>query len=273
MSNTAPTTEPDTGLHTASDTELILRMPTPTTLHFLGTIFLPRSPTNKEMLEIKEDWKKGKLGTSLNFLVMGKETEIYDCFQWAVQEYFVDAWGLEETDYNDYQTAIRMLNKLGYELTSNAFEATIDVWGILSADGEVTKVTHFSLLTEFGWTSKLGNNLLIVHDRYDLEPLDYEDSDNAHYDGSNKEDYGSFEEAANVASDDQANVASAEEVYDGSDEDEPTYGYVVAHFKRKEATPLQQYSIREVCMMARCDHADCDFIDKGCKLKWPPGLH
>ncbi|RKU44255.1 hypothetical protein DL546_007046 [Coniochaeta pulveracea] len=110
-------------------------LPLPSPFHNLT--FPPQPPTDEET---GYTYRFPHLGS---FLVMGAPSESYNCLGWAVQslaflrgdKYFDSGWDI-----------ISFLAQHGYTPTQDASLADIDVW-----DGK--------------WTSKVGNQGILVHER------------------------------------------------------------------------------------------------------------
>jgi hypothetical protein len=141
----------------------------PAVMEFAGLLFPPRDATPAEVRQVTRiDFDD--TGLANGFQVMGKVSEEYNCLGWAVQS---RSFLGDEDLLHDIGKLVLFMEFHGYELTDDQIVADIDVWGAQVGDwgGDHVEVTHFALKTEFGWTSKLGYDMLIVHGRYDLESL------------------------------------------------------------------------------------------------------
>jgi hypothetical protein len=102
------------------------------------------------------------------FQVMGKVSKEYNCLGWAIQS---RSFLNNESLFEDIGKAVAFMETRGFELTEDQTVADIDVWAAKDWQTGGLEITHFSRKTEFGWTSKLGYDMLIVHGRYDFECL------------------------------------------------------------------------------------------------------
>ncbi|RKU49573.1 hypothetical protein DL546_009368 [Coniochaeta pulveracea] len=140
-------------------------------MEFTGLLFPPRAATPAEVHELTTtNFRHTSLENG--FQVMGKESREYNCLGWAIQS---RSFLQDEALFQDIGKTVTFMQSHGYELTEDQIVADIDVWGVRHWETGIVEITHFALKTEFGWTSKLGYDMLIVHGRYDLECLDEEE--------------------------------------------------------------------------------------------------
>lgn len=151
--------------------DLRLLHPSSAVMEFAGLLFRPRDATPTEVREITlMEFRHTSLENG--FQVMGKVSKEYNCLGWALQSRsFLD----DESLFADVGKAVAFMETHGFELTEDQIVADIDVWATKDWQTGRLEMTHFSRKTEFGWTSKLGYDMLIVHGRYDFECLHEEE--------------------------------------------------------------------------------------------------
>lgn len=147
------------------------------------TPFPPRAPTDAEQ------WAVYKLFPTLSpFQMMGRRTRKYNCLEWAISQSgqpYDQSMDYKNPALYSLPDTTAILEAAGFERTTEEL-ATIDVWGgpvprgghyrWKDAKGNVVRtlrqgryfVEHFSRKTPDGWTSKLGDAALIVHERYGM---------------------------------------------------------------------------------------------------------
>jgi hypothetical protein len=151
-------------------------------MDFSDLTFAPRDPTEEEQSLMNK--RLPDLGP---FKIMGHASEAYNCLGWAIQQVAnID----DHHIYLDFGAMTDFMASHGFVPTTEPLLAVVDVWGIQIPLGETfvirgmpeeTYVTtlvggqyfilHFSRKIEtHGWTSNLGKEELIVHDRYDFLP-------------------------------------------------------------------------------------------------------
>jgi hypothetical protein len=192
------------------------------------------------------------------FLIIGEETEDFNCLGWAVQQIaFIGDCEL----YTELLILGLFMRSYGYELTLDESLSDVDVWGLkiesptLGQDGNVVGmeskwiVEHFSLKTADGWSSKLGSGPLILHDRYALEDV----PGLPHLDGHH---YGHviahFTRVVPVEQVSQLQQLQVQEVHqtEENEENEETREYEITEIT--EETQQTQWTAEEYCWCHRC---------------------